>query len=99
MRHPLGWTVPFSALVLLSACGGSGDGGEAVLPQLAPATGATLASCVELAGKVAIANTSITAATSVPAGSLTVAGTAVPAHCQVTGKMFQRTSPVDGKAY
>ncbi|HSH91379.1 MAG TPA: tannase/feruloyl esterase family alpha/beta hydrolase, partial [Ramlibacter sp.] len=31
--------------------------------------------------------------------SLTVAGTPVPAHCQVRGSMFQRTSTVDGKSY
>ena len=34
-----------------------------------------------------------------PSGSLTVAGTPVPAHCQVTGKMYQRVSAVDGKNY
>lgn len=80
---------------LLPACGGS-DGG---LPQLSAATPAALVSCTDLTTKIAFANTSITAATTVPSGTLTVAGKAVGEHCRVTGKMFERTSTVDGQAY
>lgn len=80
----------------LAACGG---GDEAPLPQLSAATGATLSSCVDLATRIAFPNTTITAANSVPTGTLTVAGNAVPAHCQVQGKMYERVSPVDGKTY
>jgi pimeloyl-ACP methyl ester carboxylesterase len=83
----------------LAGCGGS-DAATDALPQLAAATPASLSgSCADLATRISFANTSITATTSVPAGSLTVAGNAVPAHCQLKGSMFPRTSPVDGKNY
>ncbi len=85
-----------SAAALLAACGGSSDPG---LPQLAAATPGTLKSCGDLAAQISFANTTITAAKAVAAGELTVAGTPVRAHCQVTGEMFQRTSPVDGQRY
>jgi len=93
-----------SAALLLAACGGSGAKATATasnggLPQLGGATGATLASCTELAGKINFANTTITGATAVAAGTLTVAGKPVPAHCQVTGQMYKRTSTVDGQNY
>ena len=80
---------------LLLGCGGS-DGG---LPQLTAATPASLLSCTDLASKISFANTTITAANAVAAGALTVGGTAVPAHCQITGKMNQRVSAVDGNSY
>ena len=88
--------VPVLPLALLAACGGSSDPG---LPQLAAASPATLKSCSDLASRITFANTTITAAAPVDAGKLTVAGKPVRAHCQVTGKMFQRVSPVDGKNY
>ena len=80
---------------LLGACGGS-DGG---LPQLSAATPASLLSCTDLASKISFANTTITAANAIAAGTLTVAGTPVPAHCQITGTMNQRVSAVDGNSY
>lgn len=85
-----------SAAALLAGCGGGSDPG---LPQLAAATPGTLKSCSDLAAQISFANTTITAAKAVAAGELTVAGTPVRAHCQVTGEMFQRTSPVDGQRY
>ena len=86
-----------AACALVSACGGSDDGP----PQLAAATPAALSgSCSDLPVRLStLANTSLTAVTSVAAGSLTVGGQAVPAHCLVTGKMFQRTSAVDNNNY
>jgi feruloyl esterase len=83
----------------LSACGGGSSPADEPLPQLAAATGATLASCTDLAARIAIPDTTITAANAIAAGTLTVAGASVPAHCQLTGRMFQRVSPVDGKSY
>ncbi|SFM68432.1 feruloyl esterase [Variovorax sp. OV329] len=68
------------------------------LPVLGAATGATLGDCAALAG-FTFANTTLTAATPIAAGTLTVAGKAVPAHCQVRGSMYQRTSAVDGQNY
>lgn len=99
-RH---FAAPAVALALagsLAACGGDDDE-AAVLPQLTPATGAAFSGpCTALAGKLsALANTNITATTAVAAGTLTLAGQPVPEHCLVTGRMFQRTSPVDGQSY
>jgi len=84
-------------LTVLAACGGGDD--DNGLPQLTPATGTTLASCTDLATRISFANTTITAASVIAAGTLTVAGNPVPAHCQVTGKMFTRVSAVDGNTY
>lgn len=83
-------------IALLVGCGGSSEPG---LPQLAAATPGTLQSCSELASRINFANTTITAANTIAAGTLTVAGAPVREHCQVTGKMFQRVSTVDGKSY
>jgi feruloyl esterase len=88
-----------SAALLLAACGGSNTTQASGLPQLSVATGGALASCADLATKINIANTTITAANAIAAGALTVAGKPVPAHCQVTGQMYKRVSPVDGKSY
>ncbi|MEO7335309.1 MAG: tannase/feruloyl esterase family alpha/beta hydrolase [Caldimonas sp.] len=84
-----------ATLTLLTACGGGGDG----IPRLTPATGAALTSCTDLGTRFSFANTTISAANSIAAGTLTVAGQPVPAHCQVTGTMFTRVSPVDGRSY
>jgi hypothetical protein len=56
--------------------------------------------CEDLAGSLSgLANTVITGATTVAAGTLVVAGQPVPEHCRVTGRMFERVSPVDAKTY
>ena len=91
----------------IAAC--SGDGNDTPvstppapspgLPQLAAATGASLPSCVDLVSKLSFANTTITASNDIAAGTLTIGGSPVPAHCQVTGKMNQRNGPVDGQSY
>ncbi len=83
-------------IALLVGCGGSS---EPVLPQLAAATPGTLQSCSALAARINFANTTITAANTIAAGTLMVAGQPVREHCQVTGKMFERVSTVDGKSY
>jgi pimeloyl-ACP methyl ester carboxylesterase len=108
-RHALALSVLTAAA--LAACG-SGDDDTAssgnttsnaaaalVLPQLAAATGATLASCTDLASKLSYPNTAITAANAIAAGTLTIGGKPVPAHCQLTGKMFQRVGTADGQGY
>ena len=87
------------AAALLTAVAGCGGNDDDALPQLSVATGATLASCTDLATRISFANTTITAANVIAAGTLTVAGTPVPAHCQILGKMNQRVSAVDGNAY
>lgn len=87
-----------AAAAVLAGCGGGGDGGP---PQLSPATSAALSgTCADVATRLSgLANTTITGVTTVAAGTLTVGGQPVRAHCLVTGSMFNRTSPVDGKAY
>ncbi|HSC64896.1 MAG TPA: tannase/feruloyl esterase family alpha/beta hydrolase [Caldimonas sp.] len=85
--------------VLLAACGGGGDDNVAAVPQLAAASGASLTSCTDLTTRATYANTTFTAASAVASGTLVVAGNAVPAHCQLTGRMFDRVSTVDGKSY
>ena len=91
--------IPSAAVAtLLTMIPAWGDSGAA-LPQLSAAKGAALSSCTDLATRISFANTSISAANSIPAGALTVAGTPVAAHCQVTGKMFSRVGAADGNAY
>ena len=86
-----------SLITSLAACGGDDD--QTSLPQLSRATGAPLSACTDLATRLSYANTTITAASAIAAGTLTVGGNPVPAHCQVTGKMYTRVSPVDGNTY
>jgi feruloyl esterase len=69
------------------------------LPQLTAASGATMASCTDLAAKLSYPDTTISAVNPIAAGAVSVAGKPVPAHCQVLGEMFRRTSNVDGKSY
>jgi feruloyl esterase len=86
-----------AAAAVLAACGG--DDAPGTIPQLAPATGASLASCSDLTTKLTFASTTFTAASAVAAGGLKVGGKDIPAHCVVTGRMFDRVSTVDGKSY
>ena len=99
---------PHAAALAVLATGGlalavsaGAHGRHRGLPQLSPATPATFSgTCESLVSRLAdLANTSIASATSVAAGALQLAGQPLPAHCRVTGSMFQRTSPVDGKPY
>ncbi|AMO24039.1 tannase/feruloyl esterase family alpha/beta hydrolase [Ramlibacter solisilvae] len=88
-----------SVLAMLAACGDSDSVAES-LPQLSAATPAPLVgNCADLASRIALAGTTITAASAVAAGTLTIAGTPVPAHCQVAGTLQPRVSPIDGKPY
>jgi pimeloyl-ACP methyl ester carboxylesterase len=54
--------------------------------------------CEQLAGTLQFPNTVFTSATSVPAGALTYAGQSIPAHCQLTGSMYDRLGS-DGNPY
>jgi len=65
-----------------------------------PVTGAALGrACETLAAALSAPNTVFTSSTSVAAGTLRLAGQGIPAHCLLTGRMFDRTSPVDGMKY
>ena len=87
-----------ASLPLLASCGG--DDADP-LPRLEAARPAALSgTCEALAGKLGnLAHTRITSSTTVAPGTLKVAGQDIAEHCLVTGKMHERVSPVDGKAY
>lgn len=55
--------------------------------------------CETVASSIFIADTEFTASSLVEAGELPVPGQEIPAHCVLTGRMFERTSPVDGQTY
>jgi pimeloyl-ACP methyl ester carboxylesterase len=90
-----------TAAAALAACGGGNDSdpAPAPLPQLSAASGAVLTGCADLANRISYPNLAITAANQIAAGTQTIGGKPVPAHCQLTGKMFQRVSGVDGQSY
>lgn len=96
LQHPAPLVAVLATTLSLAACGG-GDGDEK-LPQLTPATAATLANCSSLTG-FSHANTTVTAASMVAEGTLTNAGQPVGEHCLVTGTMNSRVSAVDGQTY
>lgn len=99
------------AALALAGCGDSdNDHGPVVaplppvqqapqIPQLAPATGSTLASCADLASRISYPEAVITGVTSIAAGTLAIAGKPVGQHCLVTGQLGRRTGAVDGVAY
>ncbi|NML16380.1 tannase/feruloyl esterase family alpha/beta hydrolase [Azohydromonas caseinilytica] len=85
------------ALLSLAACGGGDD----APPRLAAATPASLGgTCEALAAKLAgQADTRIESVTTEAAGKLMQGGQPVAEHCLVKGRMFERTSAVDGNTY
>jgi hypothetical protein len=88
-----------ATVATLVACGGADA--EVPLPQLAAAIGSTFnGTCASLSTAFAsLANTQITVSETVADGSLSVGGKPVGEHCLVTGKMYERTSSVDGNTY
>src|SRR5688572_26008635 len=85
-----------AAVLALAGCASQDD--DPSLPRLAAAQPATLSgACADLSPRLAaLPSTVITAANTVPAGTLTVGGQPVAEHCQVTGRMHDRVSPIDG---
>src|ERR1035438_3953177 len=66
--------------------------------RLPPARGSTLTACSDLETRLSYPQAEC-AAVPGPAGELSVAGVPIAAHCRVTGRMHERTSPIDGKRY
>lgn len=99
-RRNLGGAATSIALAACSALT-AGCATAAATPPLGRAQPADLVgSCEGLASLLAgLANTQITATTTVAAGTLVQAGQPIAEHCLVTGKMHERVSPVDGKTY
>lgn len=84
-----------SALVLTSC---STVGLRESPPQLSAAQGARWLDCQALA-RFQFPHTTVTSVRVVAAGTLQNAGAPVAEHCQVTGQMNRRVSPVDGQTY
>jgi len=110
MRHTNTTIAAALAALLLAACSDNDSQPAAAdnppvtppvqtLPQLGAATGASMASCADLAARLTYPDTTISAVNAIAAGTITVGGKPVPAHCQVLGEMLRRTSAVDGKSY
>lgn len=95
MNHTL---ICIGVATVLAACGG-GNAGEPALPRLSSATAAPLATSCDALVSFSYPNTSIQTAVSVATGQLMNAGSPVPEHCVVTGRMNDRVSPVDGQRY
>ena len=93
----------FAAAKNVNVSGGqiAGAGVAMRVPQLSPAHGDRYdGRCEALAANIAgFPNTTITSSATVAAGTLKVGGQDIAEHCVVSGKMFTRTSPVDGNAY
>ena len=88
----------FAAMACIAVVGCSSIGLSNAPPQLSPAKGTALVQCSSLLN-FSFNNTKITAAREVTSGVLKNAGQPVAEHCQVTGQMNQRISPVDGQTY
>ena len=86
------------ALALAAASSLAACVGSVPAPPLTPARGAPLAACADLERTLAYPLTSFNAKP-IGAGELSVANKPIGAHCLVTGRMNERTSPVDGKRY
>jgi feruloyl esterase len=86
---------------LLAGCAGLGGGGgePALMMELMPAAGAPLRNCTGLAAAFSHEHTVINTAKTVAAGALKVGNGSVGEHCQVSGRMHERVSPVDGQTY
>jgi Tannase and feruloyl esterase len=89
------------SLAALSLAATADDRRPGRLPQLSPATPASLiGTCEELAVRAGpLPGTVLTGSTTVPAGTLSLAGQPVADHCRVTGRTGEHVSAVDGKTY
>lgn len=95
------FTLAALSSTLLACNSSNNDISPVEIPQLSPATAANLSgNCNDLAASMsALANTTITSSSEVAAGELMLAGNDIPAHCLVTGSMFERVSDIDGNVY
>ena len=96
------FVVPLLAIGL-AACTSPGQTPELSPPQLTPAVASVMPNnaCAEVISKFQWANTQVTAAVQIATAGMIMTSIAapIPEHCQVTGKMNARVSPVDNKAY
>jgi feruloyl esterase len=112
MKPKTHWLTGVVVAVVLPGCGfdtGVADSGSAPEESTAeseiglhcsPSDELPLAiACEDLAAALSYPNTVFTSSTSVAEGALPQPGQTLPAHCLLTGKMFERISPVDGQTY
>ena len=94
--------VPLIA-ISLAACTSTSQIPDTSAPQLTPAVASLMPSdaCANVVSKFQWVNTQVTAAVSIATAGMVMTSVAapVPEHCQVTGTMNARVSPVDNKAY
>ncbi|MDE1949319.1 MAG: tannase/feruloyl esterase family alpha/beta hydrolase, partial [Burkholderiales bacterium] len=94
MPNPAWFAV--AAAALLAGCAAPPS---APAPQLAAARPAKLLRCAALAQDFDFGRTKIDSAAVVAAGTLSVGDHPIAEHCLVSGRMNERTSPVDGQSY
>lgn len=77
----------------------NGCGADDKLPQLSEASAGTIKHCASIATSFTASGLVITSAAPVAAGTLTLAGSPIPSHCLISGKLGERVSATDGKTY
>ncbi len=110
MKRHAYWLEGTMVLAMLG-CGSSADTGKSD-PLQESTAGSALQSdsratygrplalqCDQLAASLRYPNTVFSSSASVAAGALKQAGRDIPAHCLLTGQMFERISPIDGNTY
>jgi Tannase and feruloyl esterase len=102
MTHPffnpaLTLLASVAGAVALVSCS-SMPGGSEVPPPLKAAQGATLKMCGVIGARFEYPNTTLREAAPIPAGAVSLAGQPIPAHCQISGRMFPRKG-IDGQDY
>jgi feruloyl esterase len=94
-------------IAVLPACGSAVEPTEPAATEVTSSAESALGAeadamsidCSQLLSSLEYANTVFTSATSVAEGALPQPGQVIPAHCLVTGKMFERVGPIDGNTY
>jgi len=95
-RRGLGWTIALALAVMASPAARAGDGKASIDGDDAvPLRG----DCAALAPTLSFADAHFVSSALVAAGTLSYGGKPVAAHCVVSGRMFERIGPIDGKAY
>jgi pimeloyl-ACP methyl ester carboxylesterase len=106
------WLGALVAASVSQACGGARDGTDSGSTEATSVATSELESdcvgdhgrpheleCDGLAASLVYPNTVFTSSASVAAGELKLAGQDIPAHCLLSGKMYERVSPIDGRTY
>jgi pimeloyl-ACP methyl ester carboxylesterase len=104
------WLGTLALVAVSPACGGIADGSSPNPSETNSVVESALSThchgyhgrplqCDTLAASLQYPNTVFTSSASVATGELQLAGQDIPAHCVLTGKMYERVSPIDGQTY